>query len=79
MRAALGMTAGGISVVSTILAAGWIGVILFLGITVTVIAALCWIVNDPDRVCRLALLCLAWRGKLGPPSRGPGRCRKDNA
>lgn len=37
-------------------------------IVVVVVAALCWIIADPDRSERLAMLISAWRGGGRPPA-----------
>jgi len=57
-------TTGG--VVFTLLAMGWDGVALVAGVVLLLTATLCWIVNDPHRPVRLALLLSAWRGTPSP-------------
>ncbi|WP_394617138.1 hypothetical protein JNUCC0626_47265 [Lentzea sp. JNUCC 0626] len=41
--------------------AGWIGAALLIIAIVVPITAICWILADPDRPHRLALLLTTWR------------------
>jgi hypothetical protein len=64
--------AGGAGVLTALLAKSW-AVALALAVVVVAVAvvlvavgAMCWIVNDPDRPGRLALIMRAWRGQELP-------------
>jgi predicted small integral membrane protein len=61
LRRLAGATAGG-GVLATMLAAGWVGAAVLLGVALLLVGAVCWVIADPDRPARLALLFTAWRG-----------------
>lgn len=66
MRQALGITAGSGGLLSTLLAAGWTGVVLLGAVILTVVISICWVIADPERPKRLALLITATRGGRSP-------------
>ncbi len=51
------------------LTAGWIGALLLIIAIIVPTAAICWILADPDRPQRLALLVTTWRHGTTPPPR----------
>lgn len=53
---------GASGALATLLAKGWTGIALAMAVIIVVVLALCWIINNPDRPERLALLLAAWRG-----------------
>jgi hypothetical protein len=57
VRRVLGATAG----LAAVLSAGWTGVALVTALVLVPVLAICWVVADPDRPRRLALLLTAWR------------------
>ena len=59
-------TATGGGVLTTLLATGWAGVALAVTVVIVLTAAVCWIVADPHRPRRLALLIQTWRGTRSP-------------
>ncbi|MGW3993204.1 hypothetical protein ACWEF6_06920 [Amycolatopsis sp. NPDC004772] len=62
--------AGGVAV--TILAADWFGIAVLIITIVVPIAAVCWVLADPDRPQRLAWQLSTWRyGTPTPPRRTP--------
>jgi hypothetical protein len=63
MRRAIGTGVGG-GILSTLLAKGWVGVALAVGVVVVLTVAVCWVVADSERPQRLALLLSAWRGTV---------------
>ncbi|MBW4716692.1 hypothetical protein [Saccharothrix obliqua] len=66
----IGMTGGAGGMVAAALAAGWIGAALLIIAILAPIIAICWILADPDRPQRLALLVTTWRhGTTTPPRR----------
>jgi hypothetical protein len=62
LRPALGVAAGG-GVLSTLLTTGWAGAALLIAVVLVLVGAVCWVVNDPQRPDRLALLIATWRGR----------------
>jgi hypothetical protein len=54
--------AGGGGALSTLLAAGWVGVALVILLIFSVLGTVCWVVADAERPARLALLITSWRG-----------------
>jgi predicted small integral membrane protein len=54
-------TAGG-GVLATVLATGWVGAATLLGVALLLVGAVCWVIADPERPARLALLFTALRG-----------------
>jgi len=67
LRQTLGVTAGGGGVLTALLTAGWTGVVLVAAVVVVLVGAVCWVIADPERPARLALLITSWR------TRTPGR------
>jgi hypothetical protein len=51
--------------------AGGTGIAVLIIAIVVPIVAICWVVADPDRPQRLALLLTAWRHGTAPPRRSP--------
>jgi hypothetical protein len=60
-------TAVGGGMVAAVLGAGWVGAVAVTTVAVVFIAAVCWVVADPHRPRRLALLLSTWHHN-GPPS-----------
>ena len=56
------------------LSAVWAGAALSVVIVVTLVVAVCWVINDQNRPERLALLIKSWRGI--PSSRSTARDRR---
>jgi hypothetical protein len=44
-----------------VLATGWVGAAMFVGVAVVAVGALCWVLADEARVKRCALLIRTWR------------------
>ncbi|MEV5720600.1 hypothetical protein AB0L41_42615 [Amycolatopsis mediterranei] len=63
------VTGGASTAVVAALAAGWIGIAALVIAIVVPIAAICWVLADPDRPQRLALLLSAWRYGTPTPLR----------
>ena len=72
MRRALGTT-GSSGVLATLLAKGWIGVGFALAVVTVLTVAVCWVIADPDRPHRLALVLAALRGAPNGRRRPPRR------
>ena len=68
MRRILGPIGGSTGVLSTLFAAGWVGVVLILAVVVILTFAVCWVVADAKRPARLAMLLRAWRASA--PNQG---------
>ncbi|MDT5039198.1 MAG: hypothetical protein QOE51_183 [Actinoplanes sp.] len=88
---ALGVTAGSGGVISALLAGGWTGVVLLASLILVLVGALCWVIADPERPGRLALLITSCRSdtlvraprsvasgkpKIGSPARPAERKRR---
>ena len=78
LRHTLGVTAGGGGVLTALLTAGWTGAVLLAGVVIVLVGAVCWVVADPDRPGRLALLITSWRGR-GPARTARVRSRDEPA
>ena len=63
MGKAVGATVGSTGVISTLLTAGWVGMVLLIAIVAAMIGALCWVLADEGRAGRCALLISSWRGR----------------
>jgi hypothetical protein len=57
---ALASTAGG-GALAAALATGWVGAVLLIALVLVPTLAVCWVIADPDRPHRLAVLLTAWR------------------
>jgi hypothetical protein len=57
----VGMTGGTGGAVAAALATGWVGAALLIIAIIAPIIAICWILADPHRPQRLALLLTTWR------------------
>jgi hypothetical protein len=66
--------AGMLGMLSAVVTAGWAGAALSVVIVVTLVGAVCWVINDQNRPERLALLIKSWRGI--PSSRSAARDRR---
>jgi hypothetical protein len=67
-----GAAVGGGGLFSALIAAGWAGAVLAAAVVLTLVGAVCWVVADPDRPGRLALLIDSWRsGGRGQALRRP--------
>jgi len=66
LRRVLGAIGGSTGALSTIFAAGWIGVILILAVIMILTGAVCWVIADAKRPARLATLLRAWRASAPP-------------
>lgn len=80
MRRVVGAIGGTTGVLSTIFAAGWIGVVLILAVVLIVTGAVCWVLADDKRPARLTMLLRAYRANgspkpLPPPRRGTPKVR----
>ena len=69
MRRTVG-TAGVGAAFATLMGSGLAGGVIFLAVVLTIVGAVCWVVADPDRPARLALLITTWRTRT-PPGRRP--------
>jgi hypothetical protein len=72
VRRLIGTATGG-GVLGTVLTAGWVGGMVLIGVVVVLVGAVCWVLADPDRSARVALLVTAWRTR--PEIRHPVRQR----
>jgi hypothetical protein len=63
------VTGGTSGAVVAAFAAGWTGVAVLIIAIVMPIAAICWVIADPDRPPRLALLMSTWRHGTPLPGR----------
>lgn len=76
VRRGLGATAGG-TLVAVALTGSWTVVVVAVAVVLVMTVAVCWVVADPDRPARLALLLAAWqhtpdrRSVTGEPGTGP--------
>jgi hypothetical protein len=61
VRTVIGATGGIVGVLSALLAAGWVGAVLLTAVVGVFVGAMCWVINDPYRPERLALLITSWR------------------
>jgi hypothetical protein len=78
LRRAVATVSGG-GVIGVLAQAGWVGAVVLIGVVLVVVAAVCWVIADPDRPARLALLLMAWRAPGTGAERGRlrrGRSRR---
>ncbi len=65
----IGVTGGTGGAVAAALAAGWVGAALLIIAILAPTIAICWVLADPDRPQRLALLVTTWRHDTTAPPR----------
>lgn len=63
MRPVLGVTASSGGLITTLLAGGWTAAVLLTVLVLVLVGAVCWVIADPDRPGRLALLITSWRSR----------------
>lgn len=61
--------AGGSAVTSVVAAVGWPGLVLAAIVIVSVVLAICWVINDADRAARLCDVIREWRRGSSPRRR----------
>ena len=71
MRRALGTAAGGGGLISMLMTSGWAGAALIALVAAISLGALCWIIADPERPGRLALIIGSCRKGTAAKERGP--------